>query len=693
MSYFPAFKVEAAPLAGGGFSRLRIAEGEVVSDMHELAREFSFSLPQDHDYQGSEYQGGLLERGCRLKVTTTMDGSFAVGSAKLIFDGALWQHSLSREAGEARVKYTAYCPLIAARAVGVNVSRATRMLLYYTTFTTADFDPSDPHFLAHIPDTSPGTPNEFVPHGIVTLSAAHTDGGGEYQLHEYGKDEYEYSASRKQLYFTSSQEDFQEEGRSWIISLYYYDPADLSNTVRALLTLVATGAPWSSAGGLGFAPAQVDLEEIVSFDGVSPKKIRSILFEKTDGPIAQLLDELRDQGLLPRNYWLHYDPVIAKLLGRHLLQDSNAPYLLPRVLNEEEPATLEGVAGRVEVYSDSVSPENYALGATVSLHAPDNYAVVGAAANVNDGKPGTFIQLQRDNVSLSYPVTKTPVDCLVLDLGEVKPVARIQLRGTHPMEPAGDGWRDIPLYHISRLPKLTVSASMDPINAGNPGIPVSPDAVSAVLDPQNVGASQGLDLDVECTLIRDMRYVAIRWEQDLLFRRSDKITLSGTVKRQSWFGLSEIKILGDSRYRYRTDPYKGSVPFAQITGDPADPRRYMRDLAGSLVDLYFPQLYRKLSASSWWLEILDDNRPADIEEAEALAVERLLELIGIAKDRGCEIALDHAVEIGKTVRSRMGSAPWLVTAISWKLNGAEGSDRRVPVTMQLSGSNFEEGNQ
>ena len=55
--------------------------------------------------------------------------------------------------------------------------------------------------------------------------------------------------------------------------------------------------------------------------------------------------------------------------------------------------------------------------------------------------------------------------------------------------------------------------------------------MSVTLDPQNVGASQGLDLDVECTLIRDMRYVAIRWEQDLLFRRSDKITLSGKVKR------------------------------------------------------------------------------------------------------------------------------------------------------------------
>lgn len=693
MSYFPAFKVEVQPPGGAGFSRLRIADGEVVSDMFELAREFSFSLPQNHDYQSPEYSAALLERGSQLRVTTTMDGSFAAGSTKRIFTGTLWQHSLSRETGEAQVRYTAYCPLIAARTVGVNVSRATRMLLYETTFTAADFDPADFDFLANIPDTSPGAPNEFVPNGIVSLTASITDGNGEYQLHEYGPDEYEYSASRKQVYFTSSQADFRSEGRTWTISLYYYDPTDLSNTVRALLELIATGIPWSSEGGLGFDPANVDLEEVVSFDGLSPKKIRSILFEKTDGPLAQLLDELRDQGLLPRNYWLFVDPETGILTGRHLSQVSASPYQLARLISEEEPVTLEGVAGRVEVYSESVTPANYALDATVSLNAPANYTVVGAAGNINDGKPGTFLQLQRDNVSLSYPVTKTPVDCLVLDLGEAKTVSRIQLRGTHPMEPAGDGWRDIPMYHISRLPKLTISASLDPISTANPGIPVAPEAISVSMDPQNVGTNHGMDIDVECSLIRQMRYVAIRWEQDLLFRRSDKLTLSGTVKRQSWFGLSEIKILGDSRYRYRTGPYKGSVPFAQITDDPADPRRYMDDLAGNPIDLYFPLLYQKLSSSSWWLEILDDSRPADIQEAEALAVDRLLELIGIARDRGCEIALDHAVEVGKTVRSRPGSDPWLVTGITWQLHGAESSENQVPVSMQLSGSKYEEGAQ
>ena len=135
------------------------------------------------------------------------------------------------------------------------------------------------------------------------------------------------------------------------------------------------------------------------------------------------------------------------------------------------------------------------------------------------------------------------------------------------------------------------------------------------------------------------------------------------------------------------------MPFAQITDDPADPRRYMDDLAGNPIDLYFPLLYLKLSSSSWWLEILDDSRPADIQEAEALAVDRLLELIGIARDRGCEIALDHAIEVGKTVRSRPGGDPWLVTGITWQLHGAESSENQVPVSMQLSGSNYEEGAQ
>jgi len=62
-----------------------------------------------------------------------------------------------------------------------------------------------------------------------------------------------------------------------------------------------------------------------------------------------------------------------------------------------------------------------------------------------------------------------------------------------------------------------------------------------------------------------MRYVAIRCDQDFYCRVSDKKSLSGTVVRASWFGLSSVKILGDGYIKYLTGPDAQQVPYAEVT--------------------------------------------------------------------------------------------------------------------------------
>ena len=519
-----------------------------------------------------------------------------------IFYGNIWKVGASRVAGrEAELEVLCFDPLVNCRANGLNLSRQTRMLIWETHWhwNGAEWNVADPNFLVDVPDNL----EEWVPKGVVHLERHRTvaDTGDEIDTYEYDPSEYTYSASKKQIYFLSTQSYWRdnlahtspepeiEAGGDWIwtVRLYYYDPLDVSNTVKEVLTDILTGTPYGHQGGCGFAAGDLDLAEVVGFNpgaatqdqwgyqylAGTAKRVRSLLREKIDGPITQFFDDMRDKGLLPRNYWIRFDPQSRKVIGRYMLQDSAAVYTPDGTSANEQPITMEGIAGRCECWSKSGALQDFAKDASITLTVPtvsnvggsfdgDPYTQVGTTSHLTDGDPDTFLQCSIEINTLDFDPQRTDDNYLVFDLGQEEEIRRIQLTGAAPEHPLGN---ERPIYFVSRQARVTISASCDPINAANPGIPVNhPGSISQQMDPLNIGANGGLDIDVECTNIFRARYVAIRFEQDN-FVRVDGNNI-GSTKRLSYFTLSCVKILGDGRLRYQDGTYVGQIPFAQLSG-------------------------------------------------------------------------------------------------------------------------------
>jgi hypothetical protein len=605
--YKPDYKILLWPAddTSGSGTELVVESGDVGDVLDELIREANIELPcgiNDLPDEWADFDVELLQRGTWMEITVSEDGFRTATYNKKIFYGAMTEVAFKKPSNPSpsnppKISITARDPLMSARSQGVNLSFATRMLVYETTWDHdgAEWDPSDPNFLVNIPDNL----QDWVPHGLISLVAYKT-AVGDVELYEYEPSEFAYSSGNKQIYFKNSQNDkiIDADEYQWKIRLNYYDPTDTATTVKKLLEAVLTGDPYSSAGGLGFAIGDVDLKPIMGFSAsgivddaygywyaYGDEKLVGILTrEKVDGPIVQFLDELRDSGMLPLDYRIWFDPTTKKVLGRYMLQDA-ALIVDPHwtITEDEQSTTAEQLAGRVEVYAKASTLEDFAPGATITAVTPtfddpnggaydgDPYTVVptgATTANLVDGKPDTSYQHQFEVVNFHNPVPqRTAENYLQFDLLEQKTVKRIQLTSAVPLK--GDG-TDQRIYYEQWKPKITISGSMSAITAANPGTPVSPDAINVSVDPRSPGSNGGLDVDVTCDWLWLMRYVAIRFEQDYYFRASDSSSLSGTVYRESYFGLSSVKILGDGYVRYLTGMDAGEVPYAQITNKGGD---------------------------------------------------------------------------------------------------------------------------
>lgn len=827
MSYFPNYKVEVWPEDDPESltpTEIFIANGKVTFGTSELAREFTFSLPTDYTFLPDDYAASTaqaLKRGVRIRVSATEDN---FTTSWVIFDGWLHEYTEAREGGDASLEYVCRDKLAQARSNGIDKNRSTRMKFYSVPWDSAgtEWNATDPDFLVDIPDNS----EEWVPKGLISLtSQLDTAIDGDLQPHEYTRDEFTYSATKKQIYFHASQADAKAEGRTWTVKLYFYDPTDNSNSVKNLLTDMATGAPWSREGGLGYEAADVDLEEIYGFDGVTPKRLRTEKRGKTDGPIAQYLDTLRDNGVLPVNYYLRHDPVTGKLTGSHLVQDNGSTVIPRGVISDSQPQTMESIGGRIECHSLAGTPEDYALNADITINggAPlSGYTTTGTGAELTDGKPDTGISVHKEWTTLEVDPKTTADDFIVADLHEQKTVGRVQLTQWRTAKPGGEDW-EYRNYLISRQAKYTISGSNEPINSSNPGVPISDEAINAEVDAENIGANRGVDLDIETKDLSKFRYLAIRGEQDLFFRAVDSNSLSGTVIRPSGWWLSALKILSDGKFRYLSGPDRGDVPYAQLsdkggtisniasttltlgaghnlkgrditliasltltvgaghpfaegdvvyfwdttgatyfegasivtaiaattitvdrvpddlaTGDlvgdlvqfydvsgstvfsgytgisdsdsttitlPFLPgaltvgdkagwhKRWVLDLSGVWTDTYFPKLAAKIKRTTNWLDILEDDQPQDISEAEGLCLSRLIELASISKEHKATILLDSNIDIGVTVEMYSGETPWLLNgSITYNLNPLNEANTPL-VTMDIDGGNYDEAPQ
>jgi hypothetical protein len=773
MAYKPLYKVLAwlpDDHTGAG-TEITITSGFVEPDMYAPIRVARFNLPEESgpgpdDYDPAEY----LVRGAFIEIQIAKDGDFAGGNVKTILEGTI--KTVTPEPGESEggvnqvIEVECGDRMQKAQGNGVNMSRQTRMLVLDIEFDSADFNSDDPNFMVDIPTDSLSQGYEFVPHMLWGLKCTYTR-SGEVTTDEYTNGEdYGYAAGSKQIYFKTDQTDQKVDG-TWTGQLYYYDPTDLSNTVKEVLEEIATGDPWSPEGGLGFDPGDVELDEIYGF-GSNPKVIRSVVWEKVDGPITQLLDALRDSGILPRNYWLRVDPEDGKLKGSLVFQEedlSSVPVPANGVLDYSNATTIQGVYGRVEVYSKALTPINYAREGSVSINVPTDYSEVLSGADgseIIDGRPDTVCNFQRTGaLGANYEPRKTDVDAWVIDLGEAQPVRTVMFRGAQPID---EGWNPPqahPLYFITRNAKVTISGSLNPISDANPGIPISDEAVDYEIDTENTEEWH----ELECTLIHEMRYLAIRFEQDA-YARVDRDDDFGAVARSSWYGLSEVKALGDGRHRYDKiivdgtaydHPDKGQVPYAEIKGDddvgtvtavpvagtqitisnsalavelestgfmqvktaagspelvrvtarsgdtltisPAvvgvaiddevgQYNRWMESFDLVYHDLYYPQLRLKLENTTDWLEIIDDEDIAELEDAELSAVERLLEGVQITSDHSIEIPLDDTLEVGDTVRPYDDEPAFLITRCRYNLNSMENAETLPPVTQTLSGTSY-----
>jgi hypothetical protein len=127
-----------------------------------------------------------------------------------------------------------------------------------------------------------------------------------------------------------------------------------------------------------------------------------------------------------------------------------------------------------------------------------------------------------------------------------------------------------------------------------------------------------------------------------------------------------------------------------VSDDVGDYNRWIEDFYGNWEDLYYPKLCQKIKNTTHWREIIDDQYPGSIAEAQMLALNRLLELISISRDHSCTIPLDLSIEIGRTVREHSELKPWLVLDLTYVLD-ANPPEGWPEVTMELSGTNHEEG--
>jgi hypothetical protein len=596
MDYMPLGIVEAWPADDplATVTVLPVLEGSVVADRAAWVRTANFTVIQVFDTLHDDYDAfatQLYQRGTLIRIRVTEDGDFTGLLVKTIFDGAITaieRNMVEDEQGQYQIwNITAQCPFAKARANGLNMSRQTRNKTLDIEFYETDFDPGDPNFLVNIPLDSAEQAYEYVPGLIVNLRAEYVQ-SGDAVTHTFNKDEFEYAAGLRQIMFKQSQADMfagnpPYTGISGLIykaTIYYYDPTDLSNTVKEVLSAVAAQVVWGELGGMGYDSGDVDLEEIYGF-GSNPKIIRSVLREKTDGPITQFYDELRESGLMPSNYWLRHDPPTGFCKGSHLYQDNISP-LTPAngTLDFSSAVTMEAVAGRCEFYGLALTPQNVALGKTVTTNVPALHSIVptgGSGANIVDGDAATFCNFQYTATGIAgYAAIRSANDAMLIDLGEVMDIRTLQFKQCPPID---EGWvdneypagRPMRRYEspANRKPKITISASESLIDASNPGIPVNDECIGFELDPLNTEEWQTW----ECTNIHRARYIAIRWEQDGFWKTSDS---SGSgVYRTSFTNCAELKVLNDGRLRFdkidvdgtiRDHPAKGQVPYVELKG-------------------------------------------------------------------------------------------------------------------------------
>lgn len=771
MAYEPLWIVEAWPADDleGEPTLLNVINGTSTCKMYEPISSCDLTIPDGYDVVIDDYSDfavQLLQRGTRIRIRVAEDGDFDGLLVKVVFDGFI--HEVVRDPvwdnQGLHQDIILHCSneMAKARSTGLNLSRQTKMLILEGTFDSDDFSAADTNFLVNIPCDSLSDGFDFVPQLMLSLYCAY-DEDGEEVVKDYGKDEYSYGASNKIIYFHESQEVMKTGSGIWHWRLYYFDPDDETNSVKNLVTAIATGDPRSDQGGLGFDGGDVELEEITGF-AEYPKLIRDFTREKTDGPVMQAFDDLRETGLLPYNYWLRVDPADRKLKGDYIYQETDSGILVPAfgVLNYSHNTMMEGVFSLVEVYSQALTPRNYALGASVSINVPGGYTVVLPGADgseIIDGRADTFCCFQYTaKIGPDYQPVNSDNDAMLIDLGEVQDIRTVMLRLAMAWSEGLDGPHRV--YLMERHPRITVSASTELIDENNPGIPINDDAISHEADYQN--AEEWLKF--ECENITRLRYLAIRWEQDAFFRSSDSPSFppGAHAYRTSVMGAAEIKILGDGRFRYDKlevggnsvdHPDKGRVPYCEIKGadqvttiaavtdtthftlantafaeigdiiqvkhgsndpvmcrvsdkvgdeitvDPEVPgvaegdpvgeyNRWMLGFDWLYHDMYKPKLRIKLLNTTEWTEIIDNEAASEIEEAEQLAVEKILESIGVTADHAMEIPLDISIDVSSTVRPYPDEEPWVVTECDWSLNPVN-APSRPPVTMRLRGSDFE----
>lgn len=584
--HHPLYKVEVAPYDDPtNWAEIAIAGGHISRDQFQLSSTFEFSTIEDADLEASDFAaiaGWKNQRGSYVRVLCTNDGSFVLGNQQYEYRGKIfsWQPAMPDARSGQRFSYVARDILYQAQHCGVNVAAATAQKYVEVTATAADFQDE---FVLNIPLDSATDSFDYVPKRLLYIaSSAYTNDDGDVVIRDYGESDYVYLAGTSQIIFTQSQQELIDAGVTWTIRRLYYDPDDDTYTVKALLMQMLTGDPGSFEGGLGIDHSMISLDEIVSYNGVSAKKIRSMFHDKQEASVSLVLDRLRDEGLLPFNYWLRYDPVSDLVIGSYLIQDNSSVIDLDNVLidgvlrktwtNHTAPTTLDGAVALVEDYSSLIFPQNYAKGAPVTLTTDptflSQYAIVGHEDNIADGDTGSFIQFQREPASLNDSPQGSPRDLLTVDLcwqtgaPEYRDIRRVTFRGSAPKEVKGDGFIDIPEYYARNQPRVTIVGSLDPITSSNPGNPVSSQAINVAVGISSI--QNPFDIDVECDLLRHMRYVGIVFEQEGHFRRSDQTGFN--VARMGYMGVSEFGAYGADFLRYPDgDPDAGRVPYAAIT--------------------------------------------------------------------------------------------------------------------------------
>lgn len=740
-------KVQAKPYDDPGASWVDIdtfVDGRVSKDIRQLSRRFEFKTRQARTLYATDYGSfadWILQRGAYVRVICTPDGSFSGGNEKTEFEGRVFTTTPALAgSGPQDISYVCYDRLKAAGHCGVNLAAATRQKIVEVTATGADFQDQ---FTLNIPLDSDTEGLDYVPGQLLYISTgSYENDDGDVVLRDYGPEEYVYLSGYSQVVFQESQQERIDAGATWYIKRLYYDPTDTTWSVKNTLIAILTGDSFSYDGGHDFAAGDLSLEEIVSFNGVDPKLIRYLPHDKADAPTSQLLDRMRDEGLLPVNYWLRYDPATSKVKGEYIYQGGSDTINLnsPKIwVTHTSPMTLEGVVGIVENYTDGVFPQNYMMQATVQLTTDSTflatYDVVGEAANINDGDGATFIQFQRAGAALTDEPRGGPDDLLVADLcpnagdPSYRDVRRITFRGSAPKEVDGSDFIEIPVYHKRNEARVTIVGSLNPITESNPGNPVSSQAINETVPLNEIAGT--FDLDVDCDLMRHVRYLGIRMEQEALFRRNQK-KLFNNPKRVGYLGVSELGAYGNEWLRYDDDdPDAGRVPFAALTNlattvtavtdtthfnvddtggiasswiavdtyiqvlvagspiltkvtavndigseleltvetavtgvgvndDVGYRKRWMEGVSGVLYDFYLPKLFAKLDGIMQQ-EQLTSGEAGNVAEAEALAADRLWELISITRDHEVEHLYDPDVDIGATVQGDLASEEFLCT--------------------------------